>query len=125
MCDFFDVIACGYDRWRIEDLTQLALDEGITLPPMVAFGQGYKDMTPAIESFETMLLNGEIAHDGNKVQTMCAGNAVTDEDAAGNRKLNKEKATGRSDVTVAGVMASGLVNAAEDTKEITQGFVDI
>jgi phage terminase large subunit-like protein len=117
MCDFFEIVACGYDRWRIEDLQQLAADDGISLPPMEAFGQGYKDMSPAIETFETMLLNGEIAHNGHKVLTMCAGNAVTDQDGAGNRKLDKEKATGRIDLIVAAVMAAGLVTrAAQPTK---------
>ncbi len=113
MCDFFDVIGCAYDRWRMEDLIQMAADDGITLPPMIPFGQGYKDMSPAIEQFETMLLNGELAHPGHKVLTMCAGNAVTDQDAAGNRKLDKEKATGRIDLIVAAVMAAGLVNSTE------------
>ncbi|WP_288379823.1 terminase large subunit [uncultured Massilia sp.] len=117
MCDFFDVIGCAYDRWRMEDLIQMAADDGITLPPMIPFGQGYKDMSPAIEQFETMLLNGELAHNGHKVLTMCAGNAVTDQDAAGNRKLDKEKATGRIDLIVAGVMCAGLVNTVSGPEE--------
>lgn len=117
MCDFFEVIGCAYDRWRMEDLIQMAADDGITLPPMVPFGQGYKDMSPAIEQFETMLLNGELAHPGHKVLTMCAGNAVTDQDAAGNRKLDKEKATGRIDLIVGAVMAAGLVNTVSGPEE--------
>jgi phage terminase large subunit-like protein len=117
LCDFFEVIACAYDRWRIEDLLQMAADEGISLPPMEPFGQGYKDMSPALETFETMLLNGELVHNGHKVLTMCAGNAITDQDGAGNRKLDKEKATGRIDLIVAAVMAAGLITrAAEPTK---------
>nr|WP_314540111.1 terminase TerL endonuclease subunit [uncultured Massilia sp.] len=112
MCDFFEITACAYDRWRIEDLLQMAADDGISLPPMEPFGQGYKDMSPALETFETMLLNGELAHNGHKVLTMCAGNAVTDSDGAGNRKLDKEKATGRIDLMVAAVMAAGLVQTA-------------
>lgn len=117
LCDFFEIIACAYDRWRIEDLLQMAADEGISVPPMEPFGQGYKDMSPALETFETMLLNGEIVHNGHKVLTMCAGNAVTDQDGAGNRKLDKEKATGRIDLIVAAVMAAGLITrAAEPTK---------
>lgn len=110
MCDFFEITLCAYDRWRIEDLQQMAADDGISLPPMEAFGQGYKDMSPAIEQFETMLLNGELAHNGHKVLTMCAGNAVTVQDGTGSRKLDKEKATGRIDLIVAAVMAAGLVN---------------
>lgn len=109
MCEFFDVSACAYDRWRIEDLLQMAADEGIELPEMVPFGQGYKDMSPALETFERMLLSDEIAHNGHKVLTMCAGNAVTVQDGAGNRKLSKEHATGRIDLMVAAVMAAGIV----------------
>jgi len=111
MCDFFEIVGCAYDRWRIEDLIQMAADDGISLPEMKPFGQGYKDMSPALETFEAMLLNGEIAHNGHKVLTMCAGNAVTDQDGAGNRKLDKEKATGRIDLIVAAVMAAGIKNA--------------
>ncbi|MCA1857444.1 terminase large subunit [Massilia oculi] len=117
MCDFFEIIGCAYDRWRIEDLQQMAADDGISLPEMTPFGQGYKDMSPAIEQFETMLLNGELAHNGHKVLTMCAGNAVTTQDAAGNRKLDKEIATGRIDLIIAAVMAAGLVNTLQTPEE--------
>lgn len=109
MCDFFEVTAVAYDRWRIEDLLSLAGDDGITLPDMKPFGQGFKDMSPAVENFERMLLNGELVHSGHKVLTMCAGNAVIEQDGAENRKLSKDKATGRIDLMVAAVMAAGLV----------------
>lgn len=124
LCDFFDVMEVAYDRWRIEDLMALSNDEGITLPTMRAWGQGFKDMSPAVEQFERMLLNGELVHPGHKVLTYCVGNAVIEQDAAENRKLSKEKAAGRIDLAVAAVMAAGLVTTAEpDT--ITQGFVTL
>lgn len=110
MCNFFEVVEVAYDRWRIEDLIALANDEGITLPPMRPFGQGFRDMSPAVENFERMLLNGELVHAGHKLLTMCAGNAVIEQDGAENRKLSKEKATGRIDLMVAAVMAGGLVS---------------
>ena len=112
MCDFFEIIAVGYDRWRIEDLMALAADDGISLPEMKPVGQGYKDFSPALETFERMLLNGEIAHAGHKVMDWCMSNAVIEQDGAENRKLSKEKATGRIDLAVAAVMAAGLVNAS-------------
>jgi len=112
LCEFFDVIAVGYDRWRIEDLISMANDEGITLPPMKPFGQGFKDMSPAVENFERMLLNGDLVHNGHKVLTMCAGNAVIEQDGAENRKLSKEKANGRIDLMVAGVMAVGVMSSS-------------
>jgi len=117
MCDFFEIIAVGYDRWRIEDLIALASDEGISLPEMKPVGQGYKDFSPAIETFERMLLNGEIAHSGHKVLDWCMRNAVIEQDGAENRKLSKEKASGRIDLAVAAVMAAGLVNC-QGTEDI-------
>lgn len=113
MCEFFDVLLVGYDRWRIEDLLRMASDEGISLPEMKPVGQGYKDFSPAIETFERMLLNGEIVHAGHKVLDWCMSNAVIEQDGAENRKLSKDKATGRIDLAVAAVMAAGLVNSTE------------
>lgn len=116
LCDFFEVMEVAYDRWRMKDLLSLANDDGITLPPMREFGQGFKDMSPAVEQFERMLLNGELVHPGHKVLNYCVGNAVIEQDAAENRKLSKEKATGRIDLAVAAVMAAGLVTTAEKPK---------
>ena len=42
------------------------------------------------------------------VLTMCAANAVVTKDPAGNRKLDKHKATGRIDGLVALAMAMGV-----------------
>ena len=123
MCDFFEVIEATYDRWRIEDLIALANDEGITLPAMKPFGQGFKDMTPAVEAFEQMLLNGELVHNGHKVLTWCAGNAVIEQDGAENRKLSKQNATGRIDLIVAAVMAAGRVAQAADVKPTPGIFI--
>lgn len=122
----FEIVSLSYDRWRIEDFKQTADDDGIELPPMVPFGQGYKDMSPAIEAFETAVLNGEVVHNGHPVLTWCAANAVTDSDPAGNRKLNKAKATGRIDLIVAAVMAYGsLSKPEEESDEVKQGFVEL
>lgn len=123
MADFFQIIAVAYDRWRIEDLKSLAEDAGVTLPTLKEFGQGFKDMSPAVENFERMLLNGELVHNGHKLLTMCAGNAVIEQDAAENRKLSKEKATGRIDLMVAAVMAAGLVLTKQEAPKYEMFFV--
>ena len=106
--DCFDIQCIAYDRWRMQDLIQMASDDGYALPELVPFGQGYKDMSPAIEMFEAALLNGEVVHNGHPIMTMCAANAVTAQDQAGNRKLDKLKATGRIDLMVAAVMGAGV-----------------
>jgi phage terminase large subunit-like protein len=105
LCADFEVQNIAADRWRLSDFRQIAEDEGITLPPLLDFGQGFKDMSPALEQFETAVLNRTVRHNGHPVLTWCAANAVTDSDPAGNRKLNKVKATGRIDLIVAAVMA--------------------
>jgi len=110
-----DLQAVAYDRWRIEDLKQMAEDNGLPLPNMVPHGQGYKDMSPALEAFETALLNGQVVHDGNPVLTWCAANAVTVSDDAENRKLSKERATGRIDLMVAAVMGAGVAMQRRET----------
>lgn len=113
--DFFEIVAVAYDRWRMADLLSMAADEGISLPPMVAFGQGYKDMSPAVEHFEEMLLNGRLVHPNHPVLNWCANNAVTVSDDAGNRKPSKEKARGRIDAMVAAIMAAGAQFADVET----------
>ena len=50
-------------------------------------------------------------------------NAVIEQDGAENRKLSKEKATGRIDLAVAAVMAAGLVNGASDDTEAFNDFI--
>jgi phage terminase large subunit-like protein len=105
-CEMYDVVEIGYDRWLIEEFKQTCEDNGITLP-LVSFGQGFKDMAPAINEFERMIVGQTIKHNGNPVMTMCAANAVVISDPAGNRKITKEKATGRVDGIVAAIMAVG------------------
>lgn len=133
ICAYFEVRAIGYDRWRIEDLQQLMLEHDVSLPEMLPFGQGFKDMGPAVDEFERRLLGlppkGEtidlaaddyellpsetadvetLRHDGNPVLTWNAGNAVTVADPAGNRKVDKAKAIGRIDGIVAAIIATGI-----------------
>lgn len=125
ICDGFAVQKIAYDRWRIEDLQQLMADDGITLPDFHGFGQGYKDMGPAIDEFERRLVNKQLRHIENPVLTMCAGNAVLDSDPAGNRKLDKVRATGRMDGVIASVMAIGVSQrtAAEPEKKYAMFFL--
>lgn len=141
ICAYFDVLKIAYDRWRIEDLLALMAEHGIELPELVSFGQGFKDMGPAVDEFERRLLGlppkgeGEgdvidldaaeyellppeavtvetLRHDGNPVLTWNAGNAVIVSDPAGNRKVDKARAIGRIDGIVASIMATGISGSA-------------
>lgn len=94
----------AYDRWRIEDLKrELGLFGGEV--PLEPFGQGFKDMSPAVDTLERCVAEKLLRHGGNPVLNMCAANAVITRDPAGARKLDKSKATGRIDGLVALAMA--------------------
>lgn len=102
-----DVIRIGFDRWRM-DRMQIALEEAGVKLALHPHGQGYKDMSPAIDALESDLLKERVRHGGHPVLAMCAANAVCLPDPAGNRKLDKSKATGRIDGMQALAMAEGV-----------------
>ena len=101
----------AYDRWRINDF-QRELDMIGTQIPMTPFGQGFRDMAPAVDKLERLVAERKLRHGGNPVLNMCAANAVVERDAAGNRKLHKAKSVGKIDGLVA--LAMGLGAEASD-----------
>jgi len=102
----YNVVCVSYDRWRIDVLMKSLKREGLELE-LSPFGQGFRDMGPAVDTFETILLNTKIAHGSNPVLNWCAANAIAIKDPAGNRKLDKSKSTGRIDGIIALLMAFG------------------
>lgn len=120
----FDIAAIAFDRWRIDIFKTEMEAQGINLP-LVPFGQGFKDMSPAIDTLESDLLNGNLKHGMNPVLTMCAANAVITKDPAGNRKFEKHKATGRIDGMVALAMARGISEMSETPQDIDDFLQDI
>ncbi|MDR2725022.1 MAG: terminase large subunit [Candidatus Adiutrix sp.] len=102
----YDIKAIGYDRWRMNEVKKILDEEGISLP-LVEFGQGLKDMAPAIDELERLILAGKLKHGGHPVLTMCTANVKIEPDAAGNRKFSKKRSTGRIDGMVALAMAVG------------------
>ena len=106
-----NIVRLNYDRWRIEILRQALARLGVAMP-LEPMGQGFKDMSPAVEAFEELALAGRIRHGGHPLLRWCFSNAVIARDAAGNRKLDKAKAYGRIDVAVAAVMAVGAMKTS-------------
>lgn len=100
----YDIQSIAFDRWRMDILKKEFERLDVTVP-LVECGQGFKDMSPALEALETALVKGQIAHGMHPVLTMCAANAVAVEDPAGNKKLVKARSTGRIDAMVALAMA--------------------
>lgn len=107
-----DVQGIAYDRWRIDLLRKELAKIGADLP-LLEWGQGFKDMSPALDALEAELLNGRLRHGGHPVLAMCAANAVVTKDPTGARKLDKARATGRIDGLQALAMAIGVAARAE------------
>lgn len=107
-----DIAALAYDRWRIDVLKAELARIGLELP-LKEFGQGFRDMSPAIDSLEAALMNRRLRHGGHPILTWNAANAIAVKDPAGNRKMDKSKATGRIDGLVALTMAIGAAESDE------------
>ena len=111
-----DLRLVAFDRWRIDvfkrELERIGCDV-----PMQPFGQGFKDMAPALDTLETELLQGRMRHGGNPVLRWCAANAVVSRDPAGGRKFDKAKVTGRIDGIVALAMAIGVAQMPQHEQE--------
>lgn len=118
----------AYDRYRMSDVRRefdrigLATYEddekrgsGLRL---VAWGQGYASMGPAVDAFVRAIIDGKLVHPSNPVLNWNVSNAVSTMDAAGNRKIDKEKARFRIDGAVALAMAMGLRSRDRATKPV-------
>lgn len=121
----FDLAALGYDRWRIDDFKQDLADVDASFPvPLEPFGQGFKDMTPAVEWFVELALTGRLRHGGHPVLTAAVAGAVTLTDAAGGIKVDKGRSNRgpvRIDGAVAACMALGLAKRFEAEPKVDVG----
>lgn len=107
--------AVGYDRWGITELQRILSEEGIELP-LKPFGQGFRDMSPAMKSFEERVLNRQLVHGSNPVLTWAVSNVAVETDAAGGVKPSKERAREKIDPLVAAVIAVGTAAAEPPPK---------
>jgi phage terminase large subunit-like protein len=117
LCQRYKVLGLAYDRWRINDLLR-ELDriglqafqegekgDGLRLIP---WGQGYRDMAPAIDALEFAVIERKLKHPSSPVLNWNMANAVATMDPAGNRKIDKNKARFRIDGAVTLAMLCGM-----------------
>ena len=101
------IAALAFDRWRISDLKREMDAIGCSIP-IEPHGQGYRDMSPAVDIVERLVIQKKLRHGAHPVLAWCAANAVVTRDPAGGRKLDKAKSSGRIDALVALAMALSL-----------------
>ncbi len=106
----YDLRQVAFDRWNSQGLVQKLTDEGV---PMLAFGQGFASMSGPTKEAERLILARQFDHGGHPMARAQASNTAVIQDAAGNMKPAKDKATGRIDGMVAAIMALGAATADE------------
>lgn len=108
----YNIKKIGFDRWNFVHLKPWLLHAGFDdytiTERFVQFGQGTQSMSPALRDLEQKIKEKEIAHGNHPVLSMCAACAVVDGKDDANRKLSKNKSTGRIDGMVALAMAMGV-----------------
>jgi phage terminase large subunit-like protein len=107
----FDIKVIAYDRWHIDDFQQDLADASCTVP-LEPFGQGFRDMGPAVERLAELALAERLRHGNAPPLTAAVANAITIADPAGNLKIDKPRSQKRGpvrvDLAVALVMALGV-----------------
>jgi phage terminase large subunit-like protein len=108
----YDVQKLAFDRWNFRHLLPWLLRAGfgdqLVTERFVEFGQGVASMSPALRDLEQVLLEGNLAHGGHPILSMCVSHTVIVLDDAGNRKPSKRKSTAKIDGLVALAMAIGV-----------------
>ena len=105
------VAEIAFDRWNATQLVNDLMADGA---PMVAFGQGYVSMNPAMKEAERLILRKELMHNGDPVLTWAMSNVVAATDPAGNTKPDKSKSANKIDPAVALLMAIARSMPASD-----------
>jgi phage terminase large subunit-like protein len=82
------------------------------------------ESAPALRELESGLLHKKVRHGNHPVLTMCAHNAVVQKNPAGDRKLAKDKSTGRIDGMVSLTMAVGVAGTALHEVDIGEFLLD-
>lgn len=98
----YNIKEIAFDRWGAVQMSQNLDGLGFTV---VAFGQGYKDMSPPTKEFMKLTLEQKLAHGGHPVLRWMCDNIFIRTDPAGNIKADKEKSTEKIDGVVATIMA--------------------
>jgi phage terminase large subunit-like protein len=110
--DTYDIRKLAFDSWNMKHLKPWLLENGFNEQEFnekfIEFGQGKKSMSPALRDLEQILLDDEMAHGNHPVLKMCAANSVVEGKDSANRRLSKNKSSGRIDGMVALAMAMGV-----------------
>ena len=108
----YDIRKVAFDRWGFAHfkpwLVKAGFNDTLIEDRFVQFGQGTQTMSPALRDLEQAIKERQLAHGNHPVLGMCAACAVVEGRDYANRKLSKNKSSGRIDGLVALTMAMGV-----------------
>jgi phage terminase large subunit-like protein len=106
-----------FDPWQATQFAGHLIDDGA---PMVEVRQTVQNMSEPMKTFEALVLQGKLVHDGNPMMTWMMSNVVCHRDAKDNIYPRKEREEHKIDGPVAAIMAlSRLIVPAEEGVIIT------
>lgn len=116
----YNIREIAADRWNATQIITQLMGDGFEV---VAYGQGFKDMTAPTKELLRLVTDGSLRHGGHPVLRWMAANMSTETDAAGNLKPSKKKSTERIDGMVALIMGLGramvaLLGSVYDTRGV-------
>ena len=122
----YDIRKLGFDRWNMKHLKPWLYNAGFTEAQVedddtkvfIEFGQGTQSMSPALRDLESSIKERELAHGNHPVLAMCAACAIVEGKDPANRKLSKNKSSGRIDGLVALTMAMGVAPMMEEKVDV-------
>ena len=107
LCSEYPVERIMFDRWRMAELKRWLEKIGAwhVINVLAEHGQGFRDMTVAVEVMSQLALEEKLRHGRHPVLRWCMSNLEIDRDPAGNAKPDKSEHFGRVDAAVAAMMA--------------------
>jgi phage terminase large subunit-like protein len=109
-----DVQELPYDPWQATQLAGRLQAEGA---PMVEYRQTVATMSEPMKTFEALVLQRKLTHDGNPVMTWMVSNVVCHLDAKDNIYPRKEREENKIDGPVATIMGIGRILAGVSEEE--------
>lgn len=121
--DQLNIVKIAFDRWNIKHLVPWLKLAGFNDKEIEQrfepFGQGTQSMSPALRELEQTILDRKLAHGNHPVLTMCAACAIVEGKDDANRKLSKNRSTGRIDGMVSLAMAFGVAPMQANSIDIS------
>jgi phage terminase large subunit-like protein len=115
LCADVEVVEIAVDRWGAVGFLNRLQERGM---PVAQFGQGYASMSGPCKEIERAILGRSFRAGRDPLLRWNMANVRVEQDAAGNIKFSKAKATGKIDGAVAVAMAIGRALSGETARSV-------